>query len=105
MRALLLFAALLAATPALASDRFGADNPWFEQFEATCRDGSAMNEECQAGVLSAYAEQAGTENVSCDFAVFWQTKDEQFASQTFGALPWQNGVEAIVAAPGVCEVN
>lgn len=105
MKALLLFAALVAATPAVASDRFAPGNPWFRDFEATCRDGSAMSEECQAGVLSAFAEQAGTEKISCDFAAFWQVRDERYAGQILAVLPWQSGVEMLVAEPGVCEVR
>lgn len=105
MRTLIVIAALLA-TPVLAEDRFAPDNPWFRDFEASCRIGDTMDEECQAGVLGAYAEHAGTENITCDFAAFWRVRDEAHGdSQILAVLPWQTAVEFLVAEPGVCSVN
>jgi hypothetical protein len=105
MRHLIVLAALLA-TPALGQDRFAPDNPWFKDFEAACRAELTMDEECQAGVLGAYAERAGTQNIACDFAAFWRVRDEQYPdSKVFAVLPWQTAVEFIVAEPGVCSVR
>lgn len=93
-----------AASPALAqTGRFAPDNPWFQHFEETCRDGYLMHEECQGGVLGAFAEYAGTENIRCDFELFWRVKDTK-SSDYFNTLPWQYGVEFIIQETGVCEV-
>lgn len=92
--------AVALASPAVAEDRFSPDNAWFSQFEETCRDGLTMNEECQAGVMGAYVEAAGDADVRCDFAAFWVARDR--LGDTLGVLPWQYGVEAIIAEPGVC---
>ena len=104
MRNTLMIAAIVSALalPAVAEDRFAPNNPWFGQFEETCRDGAAMNEECQAGVIGAYVEYSGSSNVRCDFAAFWRVRDGKLSGDIIAALPWQNGVEAIVREPGVC---
>lgn len=104
MRTLIVIATLLT-TPALAEDRFAPDNPWFRDFEATCRDGLRMNEECQAGVLGAYAEYASSEAITCDFAAFWSVRDDKYSGKIMPTLPWQTGVEFIVSEPGVCSEN
>lgn len=95
-------AVLSLVTPASSEDRFGPDNPWFNQFEDTCREGMKMHPDCQTGVLGAYAEYAGTDNVSCDFSAFWRVRDERYNTKVFDVLPWQYGVEAIVQTDGVC---
>ena len=105
MRSLLLGLMAFVAAPAFAEERFAPDNPWFQDFEAACRDGSDMNEECQAGVLGAYAEFAGTEAIACDFRAFWEARDSMADSKTLPVLPWQYGVEFIVQKDGVCTVN
>jgi hypothetical protein len=101
-----LFAVLaMTALPATAEDRFAADNPWFRDFEAACRvDTGDMTEDCQAGVLGAYADFAETTDITCDFAKFWRVRDE-LKSDLFDVLPWQYGVEAIVQTEGVCEAK
>lgn len=105
MKAIVLAAAaLLIALPAAASDRFAPDNPWFQEFEKTCRAGNTMVPDCDGSVLGAFAEQAKTPvaSVTCDFEAFWHAKDANHADRTFAVLPWQYGVEALVAEPGVC---
>jgi len=107
MRKLLLSLLLIGlATPAVAEDRFGADNPTFQQFEQTCRAGTTMKAECKGSVLGAFASKEKTKpgKVSCDFAAFWRVKDAQHGSRIDDVLPWQYGVEFIVAEPGVCKV-
>lgn len=95
----------LLSTAALGQDRFAPGNPWFQDFEATCRIGSDLNAECQVGVLKAYMSVAGANaDVRCDFAKFWQVRDDKFANSLFAVLPWQTLVEYIVAEPGVCWV-
>lgn len=101
MRAALLL--LLMVSPVAAEDRLSPADPPFSQFEANCRDGEGMIEECQAGVLGAYAIFAGTESIRCDFALFWRVRDEQMNDlEGFSALPWQNGLAKILAVDGVC---
>lgn len=101
-----LFAVLaMTALPATAEDRFAPDNPWFREFEATCRvQHEQMDEGCQAGVLGAYADFSGSTDITCNFAEFWRVRDE-LKSDIFDALPWQYGVEAIVQTEGVCEAK
>lgn len=101
-----LFAVLaMTALPATAEDRFAPDNPWFRDFEGACRvESGDMTEECQAGVLGAYADFSGSTDISCDFAEFWRVRDE-LKSVLFDVLPWQYGVEAIVQTEGVCETK
>lgn len=97
--------AVLAMTaPAFAEDRFGADNPSFQQFEQTCRDGASMKATCTGSALGAFAEREKTAvaKVTCDFKAFWRVKDVKHASRTFAVLPWQYGVQFLVAEPGVC---
>lgn len=104
MRAALLV--LFLVSPVAAEDRFAPDNPWFRDFEATCRSGADMLPDCEGSVLGAYAEYAGTtpDAVKCDFRAFWRVRDETFGSKadTISVLPWQYGVEAIVQTDGVC---
>jgi hypothetical protein len=87
---------------AAAEDRFAPGNPWFSEFEQTCRQGPEMAPECQGSVLGAYAEASGSSEVTCDFAEFWRVRDALYNDETFAVLPWQYGVEALVAEPGVC---
>lgn len=102
-----LFAVLaMTALPATAEDRFAADNPWFRDFEAACRvETGDMTEDCQAGVLGAFADFAETTDITCDFAKFWQIRDDDMNFEEFAVLPWQYGVEAIVKTEGVCETK
>jgi hypothetical protein len=99
------FVFLLLVSPAAAQDRFAPDNPWFREFDATCRAGRDMVEECKGSVLGAYAEYAGVDQsaVSCDFREFWRIRDARFRPEIINVLPWQYGVEAIVRTPGVCK--
>lgn len=100
MRAALLLTLLLTSA-SVASDRFAPDNPWFRDFEAACRVGMDMSEDCKGSVLGAYAEYSGASEVDCDFVAFWQARDEQ-SGDMFTVLPWQYGVEFLVAVEGVC---
>jgi hypothetical protein len=102
MRAVLLTLAVLLPAAATAQDRFAPDNPWFQDFEATCRTGDEMHPDCRGSVLGAYAEYAGTDHVECDFTAFWQVKDAKYGMRFFAVLPWQTGVEFLVAEDGVC---
>lgn len=96
----------LLAAPALGSDRFAPDNPWFRDFEATCRVGNSLHEECAGGVLGAYAEFKNTtpDSVTCDYEAFWRVRDESMDGKMFSVLPWQYGVEFIVQTEGVCSL-
>jgi hypothetical protein len=102
MRALLLTLALMLPAAAVAQDRFASDNPWFQDFEAACRDGGDMLADCRGSVLGAFEAAAGTDQIQCDFAAFWAVKDAKFSSRVFAVLPWQTGVEFIIAEDGVC---
>lgn len=100
MRAALLLT-LMMTSASVASDRFAPDSPWFQDFEASCRVGMDMGEDCKGSVLGAYAEFIGVSDVECDFPAFWRARDEQ-TGDMFTVLPWQYGVEFLVAAEGVC---
>ena len=97
---------LVLASPVAAEDRFAPDNPWFSDFEQTCRSEADMVPECEGSVLGAYAEYAGTtpDKVTCDFQQFWRVRDTKFDTKAdmIAVLPWQYGVEAIVQTDGVC---
>lgn len=106
MKIVQVVAAVLALTaPAFAEDRFGADNPTFQQFEQTCRAGASMKADCNGSAVGAFAERTKTAaaNVTCDFKAFWRVKDAKHADRTFAVLPWQYGVQYLVAEPGVCK--
>jgi hypothetical protein len=100
------FVFLLLVSPAAAQDRFAPDNPWFRDFETSCRGAGGVVEECEGSILGAFADFAkvAQESVSCDFREFWHVRDTNFDFDEFAVLPWQNGVEAIVQTPGVCEL-
>lgn len=101
----IILAAVMLALPVSAeaqTGRFEEGNPWYEGFAATCRDGSDMAPECQQGVLQAYQFVSGSQEVTCNFAKFWEVSDRLMDSETFPVLPWQYGVEAVIAEPGVC---
>lgn len=103
MRLMVLGVIALLAAPAVAQDRFGADNPWFQDFEATCRaDGETppMKAECQEGVMQGWYAYSGAERGSCDWSLFWDAADA-IRSPELEVLPWQYGVEALFAH-GVC---
>lgn len=106
MRLMVLGAVALLAAPASGQDRFGADNPWFGDFEAACRadaETPPMREECQQGVLMGLAEYRGYTNGHCDWFWFWEAADSlSEGNETFDVLPWQYGVEAIIDS-GACE--
>jgi len=103
----LLESGVVVIGPAAGSERFAPDNPWFQDFEKACRDGTAMKLDCEGSVNGAFAEHAkvSIDKVSCDFAAFWRTKDADHGDRTFAVLPWQYGVEFIVAEPGVCKTK
>lgn len=101
---LLIFASL--SLPALAqTGRFEPGNPWFDEFVATCRDGDTMIDECQLGVLKAFRAASGREDVSCDWHAFWAVVDARKDSKVLFVLPWQYGVESVIAEPGVCKAE
>lgn len=105
---LLLVAAVFALTtgaPALASERFAPGNPTFSQFEATCRVGNSVDPTCEGSLLDSYATKVHLTRaaVKCDDKAFWRVKDTQDNDRVFAVLPWQYGVEALVAEPGVCK--
>ena len=102
-----LLVAALMTIPTLAQDRLGPDNPWFQDFEATCRkDGQLppIAPECETGVLMGWQSVSGTSGGSCDFTRFWQVADEK-KSEIFNVLPWQTAVEEIFQEPNVCDVG
>lgn len=102
----LVFSLLLLA-PATAQDRFAPGNPWFQDFEATCRkDGQSppIARECETGVLMGWQAVSGTSGGTCDFARFWEVADTK-KSEIFNVLPWQTAVEEIFREPGVCDVG
>ena len=103
MKLMVLGAAALLAAPALGQDRFAPDNPWFRDFEATCRDDVSqqpMNPTCREGVLQGLREWTGRENVDCDWYMFWEAADA-LKTPYFEVLPWQTAVEFIFEN-GVC---
>lgn len=104
MRKLLTVVLLIGvAAPASAqTGRFEANNPWYEHFAADCRVGNGMRADCQEGVLTAYKQSSDAQEVTCDFTKFWAISDEKMKDKYFPVLPWQYGVEAIIAEPGVC---
>lgn len=106
MKGLFVGAALLlgAISPAFAGGGFAPGNPWFQQFESTCRVRNVMRPECRGSVLGAYAASQKTvpASVQCDFRQFWRVKDAKYAGKVVGVLPWQDVVEQIVAQRGVC---
>lgn len=106
MRLMVLGAVALLAVPAAGQDRFGPDNPWFRDFEATCRaddEDPPMREECQTGVLMGLAEYKGYTNGQCDWYWFWEAADSlKNGNETFAVLPWQYAVEAIIDS-GACD--
>ncbi|HEY4199575.1 MAG TPA: hypothetical protein VGM83_03355 [Devosiaceae bacterium] len=106
IKGLLFTLPLLVSTGAMAQeDRFGPDNPVFQEFEGQCRKDNTVVPECQGSIIGAYAEAAGTDKVACDFKAFWTVHDKKFNDKTFAVLPWQYGVQALVAEPDVCHVN
>lgn len=97
---------VLAATPAMAQGRLGAENPWFQDFEASCRrDGQnpPIAQESAEGVIMGWRSVSGTMG-TCDFTRFWEVADEK-KGEVFNVLPWQTAVEFIFAEPGVCDVG
>ena len=103
-KGLLVLALCALTSPALGQGIFGPDNPWFQDFEATCRDGDGMFEECQASVVQAFQNEAGTHSVKCDFEAFWRVRDTEYANDKYlPVLPWQYGVLAVLRHGGVCE--
>lgn len=108
MRKIVVLAALAAMLPTSAhaqTGRFEADNPWFQDFQETCRIGDdAIQPECEEGVLMGYAEISGKTGVSCDWTKFWAAADER-DSDVFRVLPWQYAVEEIFRVEGVCAVE
>jgi hypothetical protein len=96
--------AVLAVAPVDArTDRFEPGNPWYEEFAVTCRDGDdGMVAECQEGVYLAYRSMNDAQEVTCDFARFWEISDLKMQDEFFPVLPWQYGVEFILMEPGVC---
>lgn len=89
---------------ARATDFFGADNPTWGQFIATCRTGQSIRPECRGSVLGAYAEHAKTTpaKVVCNFRIFWRTVDGEQSGRVALVLPWQYGLAFIVEKPGIC---
>ncbi|MFC3706039.1 hypothetical protein ACFOOL_14900 [Devosia honganensis] len=103
MRLVVMAGLVLLASPALGQGRFEADNPWFQDFEATCRQGDEqppIAEECRIGVLMGWGAYTGYTNGECDWYMFWEAADA-LSSPTFDVLPWQTAVEAIFQN-GVC---
>lgn len=96
--------AALLIQPALGqSNRFAPDNPWFRDFEKTCRDDASqrpMDPVCREGVLEGLRAWSENQNVDCDWYMFWAAADA-IRSPTFEVLPWQTAVEHIFAQ-GVC---
>lgn len=106
MRTILLLIFAGISLPALAqTGRLEPGNPWFKDFVETCRDGTEMVAECQLGVLGAFRASSGREDVSCDWHAFWSVVDSRKDSEVLFVLPWQNGVEAVIAEPGVCKAG
>lgn len=107
IRLMVLGAVALLAAPAVGQDRFGADNPWFRDFEATCRVDAQVppiREDCALGVLTGLAAYKGYTNGACDWWWFWEVADSMQKQQgeTFDVLPWQYAVE-VIFEHGACE--
>ena len=103
----ILIAALVAVIPAagFAQDgNMGPADPWFQDFEATCRIDTGMEPECQTGVIEGYKAINSVSDAECNWPLFWETAD-RLNSDVFRVLPWQYAVEAILAEPGVCSAS
>lgn len=103
------FAALTcSATVAEDTGRFAPGNPWFQDFERDCRQddpGDPMHDDCEKGVEEAWRNFSKSANVDCDYGAFWAVADDKTMNDpNFRVLPWQYGVEYILAEGGVCRV-